>query len=65
MSHIARRIRRLDADETGAQAAEYAMVGGVGACICALLVEIVSGGFVGNIIDSLGEGIQRVLTGWF
>lgn len=64
-SRIGRLAARLH-DETGAQAAEYAMLGGVSAAACGGLIVVfntsdVLGSFVGTIVDTLAG----VVGSWF
>lgn len=64
---LSRRTRRLrDDGESGAQAAEYAMVGAVGACICALIIELLrGGGLVNRIVEALVDVVVRVIQSFF
>lgn len=59
-------LARLREDESGAQAAEYAMLGGVSAAACGGLVEILTEPDVLRIIvDAVLEALSSAVGGWF
>jgi hypothetical protein len=52
---LQRRVDRFEG-ETGAETAEYAMLGGVGATACGVLVKVLKdSGFFSNIFEDLGS----------
>jgi Flp pilus assembly pilin Flp len=56
---------RVDADEDGAQVAEYAMLAGVGAAACAALVALLKSNVLKTIVEALvGTFVQKFGT-WF
>lgn len=61
--------RRLDAlrddGERGAQAVEYAMVGGVGVTIAALVISLLRGGLVQRIVQAIVDAVVNLITAWF
>lgn len=54
----------LDDDERGAQAAEYAMVGGVGAACCVALIEFLRRGGIERFWDTVVGTFERLLQRW-
>jgi hypothetical protein len=63
----ARRARTLrDDGERGAQAAEYAMLGGVSAAACGCLIVVMnaSEGRLGGFVDTVLGVISRLVRGW-
>lgn len=58
---------RVDLDaEDGAQAVEYAMIGGLGAGLIGLLWSIISRtGLVDRIVETLVTSLVNLLTSWF
>jgi hypothetical protein len=62
-----RRVHRLrDEPETGAQVAEYAMLGGVSAAACtALWVWLKQPGTIERIFGGVVDGLSRVIGSWF
>jgi hypothetical protein len=63
----ARRLaRRLHAREDGAQAAEYAMLGGVSAAACGTLIVLLRRPeFLEPVIESVVRGLSRAVRSWF
>jgi hypothetical protein len=63
----ARRVAPLrDHDERGAQAAEYAMHGGVSAAACSGLVAILKNKVtLGALVDAVIGTLSKVIVGWF
>jgi hypothetical protein len=62
-----RRARALrDDGERGAQAAEYAMLGGVSAAACGCLIVVLnqSEGRLGGFLDTVLGVIGRLVRGW-
>lgn len=61
------RTRRLDPqDERGAQAAEYAMLGGVSAAACGALVAILKNpSTLERVVDAVIGGLTRLVGSWF
>lgn len=59
--------RRVDLhDEEGAQAVEYAMIGGLGAGVIGLLWSILKGtGLIDRLVDSLLSSLVELITSWF
>ena len=59
--------RRVDLhDEEGAQAVEYAMIGGLGAGIIGLLWSIIKGtGLFDRMVESLLTSLVELITSWF
>lgn len=54
------------ADEEGAQAVEYAMIGGLGAGIIGLLWSIISRtGLFDRIVESLLSSLVELIGSWF
>lgn len=64
---LARRAAALQADgEAGAQAAEYAMLGGVSAGACGALVALFKNpDFLQRVIDAVLDTLVRVVKAWF
>ena len=61
-----RRAERLSDDETGAQAAEYAMLGGVSAAACSALIALFKNKeTVGRVVDAVLGALAQVIGGWF
>lgn len=59
------RAMRAD-DERGAQAAEYAMLGGVSAAACTGLVAILKNrSTLKALVDTVLEALGKVVSGWF
>jgi len=53
-------------DEEGAQAVEYAMIGGLGAGIIGLLWSIISRtGLLDRLVDSLVAALVDLIKSWF
>lgn len=53
-------------DEEGAQAVEYAMIGGLGAGVIGLLWSILKGtGLIDRLVDSLLSSLVELITSWF
>ena len=53
-------------DEDGAQAVEYAMIGGLGAGLIGLLWSILKGtGVLDKVVGALVNSLVELLTGWF
>lgn len=60
------RLVAVSDDERGSQAAEYAMVGGVGAAACAGLVTILKNGdILERLVKALVGALVTFLKGWF
>lgn len=59
--------RRVDLDaEDGAQAVEYAMIGGLGAGLIGLLWSIISRtGLVDRLVETLMTSLVNLITSWF
>jgi len=62
-----RRLARLrDDGEAGAQAAEYAMLGGVSAAACGALVALFKNEDVlQRVVDAVVSALTRVIRAWF
>jgi len=62
-----RRLARLrDDGEAGAQAAEYAMLGGVSAAACGALVALFRNEDVlQRVVDAVITALTRVIRAWF
>lgn len=61
-----RQAVALHADEDGAQAVEYAMLGGVAAAVCgALIVILRNPAVLRGIIDAVIAALVRVVGSWF
>ena len=59
------RAARLS-EEDGAQAVEYAMIGGLGAGLIGLLWAIISRtGLVDRIVETLLSSLVELITSWF
>lgn len=59
-------LTRLHDEESGAQAAEYAMLGGVSAAACGGLIEILTEPDVLRIIvEAVLEALSDAVGGWF
>lgn len=53
-------------DEEGAQAVEYAMIGGLGAGVIGLLWSIIKGtGLFDRLVESLLSSLVELITSWF
>lgn len=53
-------------DEEGAQAVEYAMIGGLGAGVIGLLWSVLKGtGLVDRLVDTLLSSLVELITSWF
>lgn len=65
--HLRRRIDRLrDDGEAGAQAAEYAMLGGVSAAACsALIVLLKNQETLSRVVEAVLTALANVIGGWF
>lgn len=64
--HVYARMRRRIAEEDGAQAAEYAMLGGVSAAACAALVAILKNpDTLGRVVEAVVGALSRVIGSWF
>ena len=64
-TQLARPRVDLD-DEDGAQAVEYAMIGGLGAGLIGLLWTIISRtGLVDRIVETLMTSLVNLVTSWF
>lgn len=60
-----RRLEPLRAED-GAQAAEYAMLGGVSAAICGILVYLLKNtNLVRGILEAVFNGITSTIRAWF
>ena len=59
--------RRVDLHgEEGAQAVEYAMIGGLGAGLIGLLWSVLKGtGVVDRLVDTLLSSLVELITSWF
>lgn len=56
---------RLHLEERGAQAAEYAMLGGVSAAACGALVALVKNkSTLSRLVDVIFNGLVRVAGQW-
>lgn len=66
-SPTAGRVARLRANpEEGAQAVEYAMIGGLGAGLIGLLWTLISKtGMFDKLLEALIRSLVQLLTGWF
>ena len=54
------------ADEDGAQAVEYAMIGGLGAGLIGLLWTVISRtGLVDRVVETLLSSLVELITSWF
>ena len=54
------------ADEDGAQAVEYAMIGGLGAGLIGLLWTVISRtGLVDRLVETLLASLVELVTSWF
>ncbi len=64
---LTRRVEALRADgEAGAQAAEYAMLGGVSAGACgALLALLRNPDFLQRVVDAVLGALVKVVKAWF
>jgi Flp pilus assembly pilin Flp len=59
-------LRRLHREELGAQAAEYAMLGGVSAAACGTLVALLKNKAVlARFFEAVLQGLANVVGGWF
>ena len=53
-------------DEEGAQAVEYAMIGGVGAALISLLWAILDKtNLIDKLLGTIIDGLLDLVTGWF
>ena len=60
-----RRLAVLE-DERGAQAAEYAMLGGVSAAACGALVTILRNpDLLGSVVETVVTVLGRAVRAWF
>jgi Flp pilus assembly pilin Flp len=56
---------RLHFEERGAQAAEYAMLGGVSAAACGALVAVLKNkSTLSNLVDVVFNGLVRLVGQW-
>ena len=56
---------KLD-EEDGAQAVEYAMIGGLGAGLIGLLWSVISRtGLVDRVVESLLSSLVKLISSWF
>ncbi len=64
---LSRRVERLrDDGEEGAQAVEYAMIGGLGAGLIGVLWAVISRtGILEKLADALLTALIDLITGWF
>ncbi len=64
---LSRRVERLrDDGEAGAQAVEYAMIGGLGAGLIGLLWSIISRtGLLDRVVETLLSALVELVTSWF
>lgn len=64
---VSRRVVRLrDDDEDGAQAVEYAMIGGLGAAAIGLLWTLLKGsGLIEKVLSALLDALVELVTSWF
>ena len=54
------------AQERGSQAAEYAMIGGVGAAACGTLIALLKDkAMLGRVVEAVFSGLARVAGSWF
>lgn len=61
-----RRFGSLLHDETGAQAAEYAMLGGVSAAACGgLIIVFNTSDLLGSLVGSIVDTLAGVVGSWF
>lgn len=62
-----RRVARLrDDGESGAQAAEYAMLGGVSAAACGALIALLKNKeFLQRVLAAVVAGLTKVIKSWF
>lgn len=62
-----RRLDRLRAGDDGAQTAEYAMLGGVGAAACGAVIIILrqEDGPLETILKAVVGGLTRAIRSWF
>jgi len=62
-----RRLGRLHAEkESGAQAAEYAMLGGVSAAACTALIAILKNrSWTERVIEAIVAALVKVIKSWF
>lgn len=62
-----RRLGRLGAqDESGAQAAEYAMLGGVSAAACTALIAILKNkSWTERVIEAVVAALIKAIKSWF
>jgi Flp pilus assembly pilin Flp len=62
-----RRVARLrDDGETGAQAAEYAMLGGVSAAACGGLIALLKNReFLQRVLEAVISALTKVIRSWF
>ena len=66
MEHATLSTRVDLSDEEGAQAVEYAMVGGLGAGLIGLLWTIISRtGIVDRIVEELLSSVVELIGSWF
>ncbi len=62
----ARLSEVTDDGERGSQAAEYAMVGGVGAAACAGLIAILKNGdLLKRLVEALVNALISFISAWF
>jgi Flp pilus assembly pilin Flp len=60
------RALTLHGDEEGAQAVEYAMIGGLGAGLISRLWTVISRtNLIERVVESLVSALLKVITGWF
>lgn len=65
---LARRARVLREDgERGAQAVEYAMLGGVSAAACTVVITVINNNqdFISQLLGIVFGGLGRVARRWF
>ena len=62
-----RAARRFDIhDEEGAQAVEYAMIGGLGAGLIGLLWTVISRtGLLDRVVEALLSSLVELVSSWF
>jgi len=64
---LSRRVERLrDDGEAGSQVAEYALIGGVGATACAVLVKLLQDtDLLRTLLSAVVNALVRAVRSWF
>ncbi|HEY8338550.1 MAG TPA: hypothetical protein VIK95_01710 [Egibacteraceae bacterium] len=64
---LSRRVARLrDDGEAGSQVAEYALIGGVGATACAVLVRLLQDtDLLQSLLSAVVNALIRAVRSWF